>query len=258
MSEPSVISQNLVINITVMPWSSITPKIPLMKIIWKMNSLVVATTNSNLHSSMCNEKWIFHNDFSVFIHIEKSAKQGLFSQANRSPVSGSSIWKFLWGVCNLRRLLKVRQQLTLQPANFGEIFFTTTALWKYVHNFYAINSRVINCTSKCSSWNTLLNTAIKFESGFIVNILPNSLQLVSNSQRALDFESCSILSSQSPSVVRQICFPLPWHLSSELQVLIHFDSQVKRIMLSAIPCSTDDKNWNFTVKKSSRFDASYC
>ena len=83
MSEPSVISQNLVINITVMPWSSITPKIPLMKIIWKMNSLVVATTNSNLHSSMCNEKWIFHNDFSVFIHIEKSLKT--FTSNSRKP-----------------------------------------------------------------------------------------------------------------------------------------------------------------------------
>ena len=35
------------------------------------------------------------------------AKRRLFSQANRSPVGGSLIKKFLWGVCNLRRLLKL-------------------------------------------------------------------------------------------------------------------------------------------------------
>ena len=49
----------------------------------KMNSLVVATTNLNLHSSMCNEKLIFHNDFSVFIHIEKSLKT--FTSNSRKP-----------------------------------------------------------------------------------------------------------------------------------------------------------------------------
>ena len=38
-----------------------------------MNLLDIATTslNSNLHSYMCNERWIFHGDSSVFGQIEK-------------------------------------------------------------------------------------------------------------------------------------------------------------------------------------------
>ena len=43
-------------------------------IIRKLNPLVVAATsvNSNLHSCMCNEQWIFYENLSVFGGIEKS------------------------------------------------------------------------------------------------------------------------------------------------------------------------------------------
>ena len=43
-------------------------------IIWKLNPLVVAATsvNSNLHSCMRNELWIFYEVPSVFGQIEKS------------------------------------------------------------------------------------------------------------------------------------------------------------------------------------------
>ena len=108
---------------------------------------------------------------------------------------------------------------------------------------------------KCLSRNALLGAAIK--------LLLTFYQVSNfNSLRALDFQSCFILSSQSPLLVIQTCFPLLGHLSSELQVLIHVEGQVERIILSAItynkaPQMTKTGS-NFTVKKFSRFDASYC
>ena len=65
-------------------------------------------------------------------------------------------------------------------------------------------------------------------------------QIVSNynPQRALDFQSCFIISSQSllhVGVIRTTgSFPLLEDLSSELQVLIHVEGQLKRITPSAI------------------------
>ena len=60
-----------------------------------------------------------------------------------------------------------------------------------------------------------------------------------NSQRAFDFQSCFIISSQSllhVGVIRTTgSFPLLEDLSSELQVLIHAEGQLKRITPSAIP-----------------------
>ena len=81
---------------------------------------------------------------------------------------------------------------------------------------------------KCLSQNALLGAAIKLLLTFhqVSNF---------NSQRALDFQSCFLLSSQSSLLVIQTCFPLLGHLSSELQVLIHVEGQVKRITFNAIP-----------------------
>ena len=60
--------------------------------------------------------------------------------------------------------------------------------------------------------------------------------IVSNfkSQRALDFQSCFILSSQVPLQIIRTCFPLLRDLSSGLQVLFHVEDQLKRIAPSTI------------------------
>ena len=88
------------------------------------------------------------------------------------------------------------------------------------------------------SQNALLNTAIKYEKGFIVNILPNRLQLqLSKGIRLpkLLHHIKSIIITCTGVIRTTGSFPLLEDLSSELQVLIHAEGQLKRITPSAIP-----------------------
>ena len=88
---------------------------------------------------------------------------------------------------------------------------------------------------KCPLQNALLNTEIKCEMGFIVNVISNITVSNFKSQRAFDLQSCFILSSESPLRVITTCFPLLKELFPELQVLIHVEGQVKRITPGTIP-----------------------
>ena len=75
---------------------------------------------------------------------------------------------------------KKKKQLLHNPLirrqMFFENFITTAVLWKYADSVHIITPRAINYISKCLSQNALLNTAIKYETRFIVNILPNCFQ----------------------------------------------------------------------------------
>ena len=92
---------------------------------------------------------------------------------------------------------------------------------------YNIKMFVIECSSKYSN---------KMKK----DLLSIFYQIISNysSQRPLNFQSCFIISSQSllhVVIIRTTgSFPLLEHLSSELQVLIHVEGQLKRVTPSTI------------------------
>ena len=80
-----------------------------------------------------------------------------------------------------------------------------------------------------------------------------------NSQRALDSQSCFILSSQSLlRVSYRTCFPLLEDLSSELQVLIHVKDQrveENHTQYSSLKLHRWQKLGFYRLKKTSRYDA---
>ena len=98
------------------------------------------------------------------------------------------------------------------------------------HNSQGHELNVKMSITKCSS-----KYRNKYETVFIVNVLSNITVSNFKSQRALDLQSCFVLSSESPLRVITTCFPLLKELSSELQVLIHGEGQVKRITPNTIP-----------------------
>ena len=80
-----------------------------------------------------------------------------------------------------------------------------------------------------------------------------------NSQRALDSQSCFILSSQSLlRVIYRTCFPLLKDLSSELQVLIHVKDQrveENHTQYSSLKLHRWQKLGFYRLEKTSRYDA---
>ena len=80
-----------------------------------------------------------------------------------------------------------------------------------------------------------------------------------NSQRALDSQSCFILSSQSLlRVIYRTCFSLLEDLSSELQLLIHVKDQrveENHTQYSSLKLHRWQKLGFYRLKKTSRYDA---
>ena len=87
------------------------------------------------------------------------AKRQLFSQANRSPVGGSLIKKFLWGVCNLRRLLKLLPCSLGAKSTMCSVFFQLKFEIAYFTSKACIFTSIVNafCLSKVQVGNMVLS-----------------------------------------------------------------------------------------------------